>query len=534
MTMPSLNAKTLIIEDFEGMRSVLKGICKTIGITDVDFASNGAGAISMLSKSRYDIVICDYDLGPGPDGQQVLEEAKARNYVGYGCVWIIVTAEKTIAMVASAVETKADDYLIKPVSAATLENRLLKLISKKRSFGEIETAVNEHDYRKAIELCDRLMQSKSAAAGDLLRIKADLLMATNDLEGAQALFQSVLAKRSVPWAKTGLGKVYYLREDYERAKHLLGEALDESPVYLDAADWLAKAHEALEEANQAQAVLQRATAVYPKSPVRQKALADTAYRNGDLDVAQSAYETAIKSGEHSIHKSVEHYAGLAKVLAEKDDPREALAVLEKGLQEFPDNAEAAVQTAVVKAMACRKMGDRYGAEAAMQEAGELIDGMSGVVSPGITIDMAKTLFTLGKGDEACSLLKTLVMENHENTAIIDQVNRLLDSQHMRDAGKQMVEKSRQEVVEINNKGVLLARSGKFAEAIALLRKAVQQLPNNAVMVGNLCGVLIGSMKQGGKDEELVMEAKMLLDRVSELNPMHPKYHEYMNALVQLG
>ena len=534
MTIPSISAKTLIIEDFEGMRSVLKGICKTIGITDVDFASTGPGAIAMLSKNRYDIVICDYDLGPGPDGQQVLEEAKARNYVGYGCVWVIVTAEKTIAMVASAVETKADDYLIKPVSAATLESRLLKLILKKRSFGEIETAVNEHDYRKAIELCDRLIQTKAAAAPDLQRIKSDLLLATNDLEGAQALFQSVLAKRSVPWAKTGLGKVYFLRQDYERAKHLLSEALDESPVYLDAADWLAKAHEALEEADQAQAVLQRATAVYPKSPARQKALADTAYRNGDLDVAQSAYETAIKSSEHSIHKSATNYAGLAKVLAEKDDPREALAVLERGRQEFPDNAEAAVQTAVVKAMACRKMGDRHGAEAAILEAGELIDGLSGAVSPGVTVDFAKTLFAMGRGDEACALLKTLVMENHENAAIIDQVNRLLDSQHMRDAGKQMVEKSRQEVVDINNKGVLLARNGKFAEAIALLRKAVQQLPNNAVMVGNLCGVIIGSMTQGGKDEELVMEAKMLLDRVSELSPRHPKYHEYMNALVQLG
>ena len=105
---------------------------------------------------------------------------------------------------------------------------------------------------------------------------------------------------------------------------------------------------------------------------------------------------------------------------------------------------------------------------------------------------------------------------------------------MRDAGKEMVEKSRQEVVDINNKGVLLARDGKFAEAISLLRKAVQRLPNNAVMVGNLCGVLIGSMKKDGKDEETVMEAKMLLDRVSDLNPRHPKYHEYMNALVQLG
>ncbi len=73
MTIPQLSAKTLIIEDFEGMRSVLKGICKTLGITDVEFATNGAGAMSMLSKNRYDIVICDYDLGPGPDGQQVLE-----------------------------------------------------------------------------------------------------------------------------------------------------------------------------------------------------------------------------------------------------------------------------------------------------------------------------------------------------------------------------------------------------------------------------------------------------------------------------
>jgi predicted Zn-dependent protease len=164
-----------------------------------------------------------------------------------------------------------------------------------------------------------------------------------------------------------------------------------------------------------------------------------------------------------------------------------------------------------------------------------MEGLSGKVRAEVTVDMAKTMFALGRQEEACALLQNLVMENHEDIDLMNQVQGVLEANEMEvDDAKEMVEKSRQEVVATNNEGVLLARDGKFAEAIELLRNAVQRVPNNVVMINNLCGVLIATMKRDGRDEDMVMEAKMLIDRVGELSPGHAKYYEYMNALTQLG
>lgn len=532
MSLSLARAKTLIVDDFQGMRTMFKDFCKQLGISDIEVAGNGKDALALLAQNRFDIVICDYNLGPGRSGQQVLEEAKFRNYIGYGTIWVIITAEKTTEMVVGAVEAKPDDYLLKPINAAMLESRLNKLILKKQSFGEIEAAVREHDYPKAMALCDSMMKSQSAAQ-DLLRIKTDLLTAMGDLDGARSIFQSVLVKRSVPWAKTGLGKIYFQQKDFAHARDLFREVLDESPMYLEAADWLAKAHDALGEGDQAQAVLQRAMELSPQSTVRQKNLADVAYKNGALDVAKTAYEKAIKHGEHSIYKSASNYAGLAKALTEGDAPQEAFAVLERGKQAFRDDPEMAVQSAVVQSMAFNKMGDHAKASAAIEEAAKLMESMPGKVSADVSMDMAKSLFSLGKKDQACELLQNAVMEKHDDAAFLAQIQGVFESQQMSDIGKDLIEKSRQEVVDINNQGVKLAHEGKFEEAVILLREAVARLPNNIAMVNNLCGMLIAWMKKTGLQKELIVEARHLLDRVHDMQPEHPKYHEYMNALTRL-
>ena len=149
MTFSLPQANTLIIDDFQGMRTMLRDFVRLMGVTRIDTASNGREAISQLSANKYDIVICDYNLGPGANGQQVLEEAKLRNFVGVSTIWVMVTAEKTTDMVMGAAEVKPDDYLLKPINQVLLQSRLEKLIARKQSLGEIEAAIRTQDYSAA-------------------------------------------------------------------------------------------------------------------------------------------------------------------------------------------------------------------------------------------------------------------------------------------------------------------------------------------------------------------------------------------------
>lgn len=526
-------SNTLVIDDFQSMRTMVSGFLKAMGVISVDSVGTAREAVALLASKKYDIVICDYNLGQGQNGQQILEEARHRNYIGYSTIWVMVTAEKTMDMFMGAAETKPDDYLLKPITESLLEVRLKKLIEKKVSLEPIEKAVKSKDYLRAINLCDQQLKTQSSSTQELLRIKGELLMSTGDFVGAKAFFEHILAVRSAPWVKTALGKVHFMTRDYFRAQELFQEILDENKMYLEAADWLAKTFDALGDLEQAQCVLDNAMALSPNAAGRQKSLADAAYKNGKLDQAQLSYEKAIKLGEHSVHKSSNTYSGLAKVLTARDDPEQALKVLDRSKEAFQNDPEAALQTAVIESMAYQKLGQPEKASEALAVAEGLMRNQSHIVSIATSIDMADAFLKLGQKDKACSLLESVVKNNHDNPGVISMVEAAFEKAGMDEEGGELIRNASQEVISINNQGVILAKEGKYDEGIRLMRQVLKTLPNNDIMITNLCGMMIGLMLRDGKDDRMIFEARGLLDRVSKINPSNNKYNSYLNILNKL-
>src|SRR3989338_7495477 len=101
----------LIVDDFQGMRTLMREMLKTFGVKNIDTVTNGIEAIASLEKNKYDVVLCDFNLGTGKNGQQILEEAKHRDLVGLSTAWVIIIAEKTADMVFGAAEYMPDDYI---------------------------------------------------------------------------------------------------------------------------------------------------------------------------------------------------------------------------------------------------------------------------------------------------------------------------------------------------------------------------------------------------------------------------------------
>lgn len=534
MTFSLNQASTLIIDDFQGMRTMLRDFVRLMGVTRIDTASNGKDAINQLGHSKYDIVICDYNLGAGANGQQVLEEAKLRKLIGVSTIWVMVTAEKTTDMVMGTAEIKPDDYLLKPISQALLQSRLEKLILRKQSMCDIEVAIHARDYHAAIAQCDLQLKAQAVNPQEILRIKSDLLLTLGDYPAARELFESVLALRSVPWAKTGLGKVLFYTQDYAGALQLFQQVLQENRMYIEAADWLAKTFEAMGDGAKAQDVLQQAVKLSPNSPIRLKNLGDTAYRNGALDVAQAAFEKTIRVSEFSPHKNPAIYTRLARVFSDNNAPDDALNVLKRSKADFKYDTAAALQTAAAESLVYQKMGQLEKAEAAMEDAERLMAQLADKVTPEMAMEVAKSLFKLGKKDKACGLLQNIVKENHENAELSRQVEAVFEGEQLGEEGQFLIRACRQEVININNQGITLAKQGDFQQAVKLLRTALLQLPHNEVICINLCGLLIGLMQKEGKTEALVLEARDLLHRVRELNPGNKKYTACALALARLG
>jgi len=526
-------ANTLIVDDFQSMRTMLRDFVKSMGMTRVDTACHGKDAISHLAESRYDIVLCDYNLGPGANGQQVLEEARARNLIGVSTIWVIVTAEKTADMVMGAAEIKPDDYLLKPINQVLLQSRLEKLIARKQALGGVETAIRAKDFGAALSQCDLLLRMQSANPHEVLRIKSDLLQTLGDFDAARAVYESVLAQRSVAWAKTGLGKVLFYTGDQAGAITLFEQVLAENQMYIEAADWLAKAHEALGDTVRAQQVLQDAIKLSPNSPLRQKKLGDTALKNGELDVAQAAFEKTIKISEFSAHKSPAVYARLAELLVDKGESQEALNVLKRSKADFRYNSSAALQTAATESRVYHKLGQPDKAQAALASAEQLATQLGDKLSPELMLELARSQLKLGHKDKACQLLGQVVKNDHENAQLSSEIEAIFDAENLAGEGQALIQASRQEVIDINNQGVMLAKQGQFQQGALLLREAIKKLPSSEVMLVNLCGLLIAQMTKSGYSDALAYEARELLDRVHTLNPGNKKFYSYSLVLARL-
>ena len=202
-----------------------------------------------MSASKYDIILCDYNLGPGKDGQQVLEEAKHYKYLSYMTIFMMVTAENSMDMVMGAVEYMPDDYLMKPFTKQMLEKKLLSALEKKIAIREIIQTIELMDYEKALTLCDEAIGKGPKHISEVLRIKGEIFAKGGDHQRTEAFYKEVSTMGKMPWALFGLGKCQYLQGRLEEAKDTFTQLINY--IYSGADAWAQLIDSDLEERRRA-------------------------------------------------------------------------------------------------------------------------------------------------------------------------------------------------------------------------------------------------------------------------------------------
>ncbi|MEJ2622406.1 MAG: response regulator, partial [Candidatus Thiodiazotropha sp.] len=143
----------LIVDDFEQMRVSLRGMLGSFGAERITICSTGEEGLKHLSSATYDVVICDYNLGEGRDGQQLLEEARYQGYLKHASIFFMVTAESSMPFVLGALEQQPDEYMVKPLNQEALHHRLEIAIQRKRELLPVDSALAENDIEGAIKYC---------------------------------------------------------------------------------------------------------------------------------------------------------------------------------------------------------------------------------------------------------------------------------------------------------------------------------------------------------------------------------------------
>jgi two-component system chemotaxis response regulator CheY len=120
--------KFLVVDDFSTMRRIVRNLLKELGYTNVDEAEDGAMALTKLRSESFDFVISDWNM-PVMDGLTMLQTIRADAALSKLPV-LMVTAEAKKENIVAAAQAGANGYVVKPFTAATLDEKLQKIFEK--------------------------------------------------------------------------------------------------------------------------------------------------------------------------------------------------------------------------------------------------------------------------------------------------------------------------------------------------------------------------------------------------------------------
>lgn len=120
--------KFLVVDDFSTMRRIVRNLLKELGYTNVDEAEDGVQALAKLRSDKYDFVVSDWNM-PNMDGLTMLKQIRSDEALSRLPV-LMVTAEAKKENIIEAAKAGASGYVVKPFTAATLDEKLAKIFEK--------------------------------------------------------------------------------------------------------------------------------------------------------------------------------------------------------------------------------------------------------------------------------------------------------------------------------------------------------------------------------------------------------------------
>ena len=508
--------KVLVIEDHAEMRSSVRSMINRYGCDNVAIVRNGEEAIKQLNAEQYDLILSDYELGRGVDGQQILEEARKENLVKNSAVYIMITAAQTMDMVMGAIEYHPDGYLAKPITYDTLCARINKIIKFKAHFFSIHSAMDANNSEKAINECDRLIVSEPKLLMPTLRIKGKLLFDSDDVQRAHDLYSQVLFNRKSPWAVLGLCKCLYEKNQFDDAIRMLNEIINENPYYIECYDLLAKMYVKSKDPVAAQQILEQAVAYSPKIADRQSMLCEVATENEDWDVVTQAGRKAIANSKFTRFKNPKNYLNLVQGLqnflknGSLRDKSQAVIEANNCIETLKANfsePDIVARTEIAETKIEISLGNKEKAHQLVSKYFENFKTLSHALKESL-VDDIKEIFT-GVSDEeiAEELVEEILNHTEENPS----------------------NRSFQNVMEenINNRGVRLYQAGEMQAALALFEESSRRENAGETVLVNALQTLVKIFESHSEMEgNFLKKCEYYIDKLQETPEESSNFKRY--------
>lgn len=515
---PYSSLSALVIDDMSAQQTTLRGQLGMLGITKVDVVGTPDEAIRQLRAKPYGLVLCDYHLNQKSDGQQLFEFARENDLMAADGLFFMVTAESAYKSVAAASEINPDAYLLKPITAADIEDRLKFCIERRNALTPVHQRLARDDLAGAIVECDRIIARQDRWQMQAWQIKGSSLLALGRHQEARQTYHAVLdQKPQIMWARLGLARAHKAGNQLEEAKMIVSDILNSrsGDRNVGAFDVMAEVLEAQGDAEGALWVLKDAAVAVP-SARRERLVAESAYRVGDLHTARESFAKVLKATRGAMTAQPQDALGMAQTQIDAGDAAGALATLDehaRGLRHHPVVEGTAL---AVRAQALAGTGQTAAAEATLAKARMT---MRKPKADFATVALAKAEMSAGQLENGLRLLGTAVSADHENPRIKQLVSQALRTAGHEDKIQQVVESA---AADLNNRvaeAKKLFRDSRLDDALQAIEQALLDYPENTGVLLQAAQMNCMALRLQQKPNPLVIDrVRLYLTRLEKLMP----------------
>lgn len=516
----------LIIDNHPFLRDALRRALLGMGASHVDTVASASPAIGRCRSGHYDLVLADYDLGEGKNGQQLLEELRNERLLPNASGFMILTAETARDVVLATLEHAPDDYLAKPYPQHLLVRRVKRLLKFKHRLHSLFDAIDRDDIAGAIRAAENYLNNDHEFRGSCRRLLSQLYLRNGQLQDAANICRDELAEEAPDWARMGLARAEQLAGNHAAAEEGYLALIDINYLYVEAYEYLAELYLQQDAPDKAEALMARAVLVSPRSLAWQRLYAGLCERNNHLEAAAKAWREVIKLARHSRHEGPANHLGLSRVLVDSctlndtfNDERqtgEAQRQIEFLRAKFRPWGDSQVQALCLEGRLLLGRGEQARGRSCLQEVGTVLENYSEPAADSL-LEYAKTLQQAGETDKAREVLERVVSEHDGDRAVAAAADKVL--------GDPVSGGGKQSIIELNRAGITCFRAGDFRAACAAFSRAHGRFPRNVELNLNLLQALLALIQQypdSDQREAWLAQAERCQRLVGDLAHDHPK------------
>jgi CheY-like chemotaxis protein len=516
------NLTVLIVDPNVGMRGNLHNMLNHAAINKIEYAVSAGTAIRQIRKQPFDVILCEYDLSngqDGQDGQQLLEDLRQNKMIPLWNIFIIITSENVLGKVMGAAELAPSEYILKPFTADMLSARIGKALEKRADFFLTYQAMTQGNLREAIRICALGETKVPRYAGDFLRLRAELHLSLGEAVEAEQLYRQINEAKPVVWAQLGLAKALYMQQNFEEAENILTALVARNDTLMSAYDWLAKVHLAGGQAAAAQAVLANAVAKSPHMVRRLRRLGEVALDAGDAAMAERAFKQVIGKAKYSEFRDPEDHVKLVQALIKKDDPAQAAGVIRDMEKSLRGNSKTEACRAISVALLYDATGN---AKVAATELGNAATASCEDIhmSSNMMITLAKSCLK-HKLDDAASKVMLNVLDDIDSEFSVTEVMAVFEQAGRTDLAQGMNNQVKKQVAELVAACDEKTKQGDYKGATTTMLAALHKTPGNAQVLFGTVTAILKQLDMMGWDHSNGEQARLYIEKIRSIDPANP-------------